>query len=438
MAFLLVCAFPQLAPADGKFFYIFPDEIPPAVPYQRAMLCFDGKAELLLLQSKYELKSAASTNAIGWVVPVPAVPELGTMKADAANALFREFSRKSRPDIFQITEMVFWFALIVFPCSLISLAVGWDLLRSRFPDITNHRRRRNMDGALVIAVMCVLLLTVILVRDQFIQILCIICFIAALTCPFALISFLISWVIVRRELYGAISAAIRRWMDISAGMAMVTLVLLMFFILGTNYKTAMAFTVDGVELVKEEQVGAYDVQVVKSTDSRKLTDWLNSNQFHFTATDTKTFDGYIKQGWCFVVAKLHPERMDKQNARHSEGLVEPLILKFAAQQAVYPLALTATTGQKTEVLLYVLAARKMECDGRLKMEFAGRLEDPPFYFDKQTETPPLLLSVNKPNLFLTKFTGRLTAQAMAEDLMLHFASNDRPYRKWVFVWGHVY
>ena len=51
---LLLPAAPVLA--DGKFYVR--EEVPPGVPYQRAIIAFDGEKELLVLQSKYEVNFA--------------------------------------------------------------------------------------------------------------------------------------------------------------------------------------------------------------------------------------------------------------------------------------------------------------------------------------------------------------------------------------------
>jgi len=438
--FLLVCALPQLLLADGKFFST--DVIPLDVPYQRAVLSFDGNSELLLLQSKYEWKSAASTNALGWVVPVPAVPELGTMKAERANDLLYGLSAESQLNVFHVSEAITSLALITFFGSLVILTIRWVRLRSSSTNTIRWLTRTVMDCALGILLASVLLAVLELVLGMVFHVYhmpfldlvtkCVV----LIGFPAAIITFVLCWVIIGLGSSSVIDSGARNGVTRSLCMFVTSfLALPVLVMLGAHFptlKTSMTF--DSIEVVKEEQVGAYDVKVVKSTDSQKLTDWLNANSFRFGATDTKAFDGYIRRGWCFVVAKLRPERMDKEDGRYTEGLVDPFIFKFAAQQAIYPLALTATTGRETEILLYVLGERKMECGGRLEMTFAGRMDAPPFHFYKQSEFPPLLLSVNRTNLFLTKFTGRLTAQAMAEDLVLRFASDNRPFRKRVFQW----
>lgn len=59
--------------ADGKFYWS--ESIPAEIPYQRALLWFDGHQETLMVQSKYRVAMSAG-DGFGWVVPAPSVPEL--------------------------------------------------------------------------------------------------------------------------------------------------------------------------------------------------------------------------------------------------------------------------------------------------------------------------------------------------------------------------
>jgi hypothetical protein len=52
---------------------------PPNIPYQRAVVWFNDEREILLLQSRYDANKAQPLSQLGWVVPVPAIPELATV-----------------------------------------------------------------------------------------------------------------------------------------------------------------------------------------------------------------------------------------------------------------------------------------------------------------------------------------------------------------------
>lgn len=88
------------AQADGKF---FAEKVPAGIPYQRAFILFHESSEILVLQSKYELSQSASIGSLGWVVPVPTVPEVGS--ANYAEGFFRTVYSHTRPMIFEISRI---------------------------------------------------------------------------------------------------------------------------------------------------------------------------------------------------------------------------------------------------------------------------------------------------------------------------------------------
>lgn len=142
------------------------------------------------------------------------------------------------------------------------------------------------------------------------------------------------------------------------------------------------------------------------------------------------------------MAKIDPTRATDERVVASEGLVAPLILRFPAEAPVYPLALTSTAGQETQILLYLLSDHKWQSDGRLDLQYAaptgkgvvndlqtrlersGTLLEPQEFFSHQEHT----LS------YLCKFKGTLTPGQMQEDLVLAPAKDDRSYNRYNIIW----
>ena len=84
---------------DGKFFV---EKVPPNIPYQRAFILFYESSETLVLQSKYEFSQSEAIDSLGWVVPVPAVPDIASADADIAARFFWKASAHTQPDIQRI------------------------------------------------------------------------------------------------------------------------------------------------------------------------------------------------------------------------------------------------------------------------------------------------------------------------------------------------
>ena len=93
------------ARADGKMYWR--ETVPPAIPYQRAVIFFRDGVETLLLQSKYELPGSGNPAPIGWVVPVPAVPELASLPADVAHEAFFLVDMDCPPHMIRISRVLY-------------------------------------------------------------------------------------------------------------------------------------------------------------------------------------------------------------------------------------------------------------------------------------------------------------------------------------------
>ena len=192
---------------------------------------------------------------------------------------------------------------------------------------------------------------------------------------------------------------------------------------------------NAVDVIREEQVGIYNVQVVKAGEAGDLIRWLNENRFQFDEEDTLVFDEYLRRGWCFVVARVDPTRSADDKIL-AEGLVAPLILRFETDAPVYPLALTSTAGHDTQVLLYVLSQHKWQNDGRLELEYAGEAHLRELEKVRREVLPDMptgcLDYAALP--YLCKFKGTLTPTQMENDMVLVPAEDDEPYRKHITIW----
>ena len=362
---LLAGSIPVLA--DGGFYWT--ESIPPEIPYQRALLIFDGSYETLIVQSKYRTSGSAS-GEFGWVVPAPSVPELASVEPSMADALFYELGDVSQPEVARISDCLCgplaFIGFIIAPAAGILLFL---LIVASFfiPSLELIRRRRKL-----LVVISVLLILV----------------------------------------------------------AAVSILALAFY--GSPMGGSDGYAVD---VIREEQVGIYDVQVVKAGDAGDLIGWLNENRFQFDEEDRRMFDDYLRRGWCFVVARVDPTRNADEKFT-AEGLVAPLILRFQTADPVYPLALTAMAGSDTQVLLYVLGEHKWQNDDRLDLEYAGEVHLSLLEAICREALPdmPAGCFADGPLSYLCKFKGTLTPVQMEKDMVFGPAQDDEPYRKHITVW----
>ena len=100
------------ARGDGKFFHV--EKVPPDIPYQRAFILFHKGSETLVLQSKYEFLRPEAIGSLGWVVPVPSVPDIASVDADITGMFFFKASWCTKPDVKRISSFILPLAVIFF------------------------------------------------------------------------------------------------------------------------------------------------------------------------------------------------------------------------------------------------------------------------------------------------------------------------------------
>ena len=349
---LLLGACPAFA--DGK---LYAEKVPTAIPYQRAFILHDEGVQTLVLQSQYEIPGAADIRSLGWVVPVPAPPEIASLDTRHAEQVFGLLDEMSMPAVTQFGPLVLM-VLIGLSMAVVLLGFGWAFMTR------NAKRKR-------------------------------------------------------------ICVRVARWAGV---VFLVCLLVGPFFI-------HMRKGVGGIEVLSTHHTGIYDVQVVRSTSAAELRAWLNDNSFRFGPEDETAIQAYLARGWCFVVAKIDPSADLTQHEAVSRGLLAPLILRFPSSTPVYPVALTATGGQPTEILIYLVANTPMTTDSPLIRRFVGEWKRTDAMYQMYYADPPQFFEFGLPAFrYLSKFKATLTPAEMARDIEFRPDPNAPPFRERRYRW----
>jgi uncharacterized protein DUF2330 len=111
-----------------------------------------------------------------------------------------------------------------------------------------------------------------------------------------------------------------------------------------------------IQVVERKHVGVYDVAVLKGDSGAALVDWLSKAGFAFPKDRTNVLDHYVKRGWVFAAARIHPDDLTEDTAKQlRRGTLQPMQFTFATDDIVYPLHISSINAGRSKVLVYILA-----------------------------------------------------------------------------------
>jgi hypothetical protein len=135
------------------------------------------------------------------------------------------------------------------------------------------------------------------------------------------------------------------------------------------------------------------------------------------------------------VAKLDPAADLAQPEAVSRGLLAPLILRFPSPNPVYPVALTATGGQPTEILIYLASNTPMTTASPLSRRFVGEWKQMPVIRELIYTDPSEFFESWLPEFrYLSKFKATLTPAEMARDIEFRPDPSAPPFREHQYRW----
>lgn len=88
--------------------------------------------QTMVLQSQYEIPTEPGKHTPGWVVPVPAVPEIYSMDADRADRMFRTLAHVSRPEFIRWSDILLYLLLSIMTAGYLCNMVSYLRIFSRY------------------------------------------------------------------------------------------------------------------------------------------------------------------------------------------------------------------------------------------------------------------------------------------------------------------
>jgi hypothetical protein len=102
-----------------------------------------------------------------------------------------------------------------------------------------------------------------------------------------------------------------------------------------------------VQVLQQQTLGAYDAVVIKGRDAKGILQWLSNNGYRVPDAAKPIVEGYVRDGWCFLAAKL-------RNIDGGTASPHPLKVSFDTPRAVYPMRLTALAGTPLLLDLFIV------------------------------------------------------------------------------------
>lgn len=395
---LLLAIYPSVSNADGKFYYS--EKVPTDIPYQRAILFFNDNVETLIVQSKHQ----GAVEEFGWVIPVRSLPEVASIP-NGSQSIFRYLERKTKPEIINIMYLVhnWFFILFVIVIFLRILLNNINKFKEPFENFKKS-------------------------YANYIYIIFFVGFILSAILPFAYPTFLkyseIFYLFISVNLLSVLLAFV--FFGKRTDVIVLILIILVFAFVAIPSYRDMSYHV-------AKEIGPFDVNIIQSDNSKIIIDWLIDNKFNFDESDENILSRYTTQGWYFVTARIRPE--ESANARDHDNMVKPLVIRFSANNAIYPMELTGTGGGVTELKLYLVSHQYMQSTTDLNLTFFGKVNNK---FSKIKTVPNNFLTLEETKLnYVTKYYDRLTPERMKMDLVFKAIENKKGYRSTIYRLGNI-
>ena len=194
--------------------------------------------------------------------------------------------------------------------------------------------------------------------------------------------------------------------------------------------------VSGINITDIKEIGNYNLAVLDANSAQSLDNWLQVNGFMgLDNEDKQIVSDYIKQGWCFVAAKL------KRDSESGFSQPHPLAMSFAIKKPIYPMKLTSTVGSDVYLEIFVISDKKA-FSNQLETEFSDKFKkNSRNYYINEIKGQWTGFSSSKYNLrighpdsfnllwegcVLTKLVGTLKPAQMNKDIVFEI-KNGEPF-----------
>lgn len=196
-------------------------------------------------------------------------------------------------------------------------------------------------------------------------------------------------------------------------------------------------TSDGIDVVNQGTVGLFSWSLLKADSARTFADWLDANHFPYPTTAVAAFEYYVKAGYYFVAFQVTASPKAPPSGYRICGAFGPIRLAFLAAQAVIPARMATSTDRSSTFNWRVITVANHQYATQEASQVQPTLRFAAQLTDGDLTAHPAVASVATAGEWLTELDLSFYAASQADDITLAAASEDKSYRRVVFVENEV-
>jgi Uncharacterized protein conserved in bacteria (DUF2330) len=166
-------------------------------------------------------------------------------------------------------------------------------------------------------------------------------------------------------------------------------------------------------VVSQQQLGGYQVTVLKGGTGETLLAWLSSHSYALPSGSQRILDRYISRRWYFVAIRLADRRA---------GEIQPLAITFRSRLLAYPMLLSRLSPSPISVELFIDTSGPVSARGvdGFTTTYIGRVSS-------LSPAPSPAVKALLPEPYLTRLdSNSLAPSAISKDVVLRVPSAAAP------------
>lgn len=183
-------------------------------------------------------------------------------------------------------------------------------------------------------------------------------------------------------------------------------------------------------VLQQVQLGPLEATTLSGGDLDGIRKWLDDNGYQLRDEISAGLDPYLREGWSVVAMRLTTD------AASLAGPLAPVMLRFASEELVYPMRMSAQAATGQTVTIYTLGEHRMRRDDAdasvhiVRQDYAGSIAG-------RTDNAALT-GLAGAGSYLTKVTTTIVEPAsITSDFEFVKAPDDDPYQAVVYRYERI-